>query len=173
MKIDTSLLSFRRLDISSIPDLLDIQEEAFEYAKGDSDFLRRNTYETLAPCFDEPSVVLGVFYEEKMIAFGILFCAGDGPENLAKDIDEVEDILENANLKLAIVRPEFRGNGIQYLLIQHLEESARRSGFKWLSVTVSPNNPWSLNNCKKCGYEEKKILRKYGGLTRVLLAKKI
>lgn len=173
MKIDTSVLKIKKLDISSIPALLDIQEEAFEYANGDTDFLRRNTVETFTPCFDDPSVVLGVFHEENMIAFGILYCAGETEENLAKDIDEVEDLTDNANLKLTIVRPDYRGNGLQRLLILELEKYAKESGFTYLSTTVSPGNPWSLNNCKKCGYTEVKILQKYGGLTRVLLAKKI
>ena len=173
MKIDKSILKIEKLDISSIPELLDIQEEAFEYAKGDTDFLRRNTVETLTPCFNEPSVVLGVFHLEKLVAFGILYYAGKTEENLAKDIDEVESLTDNANLKLTIVRPNYRGNGLQRLLILELEKYAKKSGFTYLSTTVSPNNPWSLTNCKKCGYKEVKILQKYGGLTRVLLAKKI
>ena len=146
---------------------------SIKYAKGDTDFLRRNTVETFTPCFADPSVVLGVFDGERMIAFGILYVAGDTKENLARDLDEVENILENANVKLVIVRPDYRGNGLQYLLIQRLEEYARESGFKWLSTTVSPTNPWSLDNCKKCGFTQRKILQKYGGLTRILLAKEI
>ena len=173
MKINISELTVKPIDISYIPTLLEIQEETFRHAGGSGDFLRRNTYETLAPCFEEPSVVLGVFYKEQMIAFGILYAAGQTKENLAYDIDEVTDVRENANLKLSIVRPDYRGNGIQQLLIVRLEQSARESGFKWISVTVSPDNPWSLNNCKACGYTEVKRLEKYGGLVRVLLAKKI
>ena len=173
MKIDASLFRIERLDIGSIPLLLEIQEEAFEHAGGNTDFLRRNTVETFTPCFDEPSVVLGVFHGDRPVAFGILYCAGETEENLAKDIDEVENLNDNANLKLTIVRPDYRGNGLQRRLILELEKYAQESGFSYLSTTVSPANPWSLNNCKECGYKEVKILQKYGGLTRVLLAKKI
>ena len=173
MKIDTTRLEYRKLDISYMDSLLDIQEEAFEYAKGETDFLRRNTVETFSPCFEDPSVVLGAFDGDTMVAFGIFYYAGETVENLAKDIDEVEDIKQNANLKLTIVRPAYRGNGLQYTLLCKLEEYAKAAGFKWISTTVSPTNPWSLNNCKKAGYEEVKILKKYGGLTRILLAKRI
>lgn len=173
MKINTNEITFEILTTESIPALLDIQDEAFEYAKGDSDFLRRNTYETLAVCFPLPSLVLGAFYQNKMIAFGILHAAGNTKENLALDLEEVEDICQNANVKLIIVRPEFRGNGLQATFITKLEEHAKKMGFKWLSSTVSPANPWSVNNLSKCGFTQRKVLQKYGGLQRFLFAKEI
>ena len=173
MKIDLNKITFEKLQKDSIETLLEIQEETFEYAKGDSDFLRRNTYETLEVCFNHPSLVLGAFYQDKMIAFGILYVAGNTKENLALDLDEVADVTQNANVKLVIVRPEFRGNGLQATIITKLEEHAKENGFTWLSSTVSPANPWSMNNLLKCGFNQAKILQKYGGLTRILYAKKI
>ncbi len=173
MKINIDDISFEVLQKDSIPTLLEIQEETFEFAKGDSDFLRRNTYETLEVCFAEPSVVLGAFYKGEMIAFGILYCAGNTKENLALDVDEIEDITQNANVKLIIVRPQYRGNGLQATFITKLEEHAKKAGFTWLSSTVSPANPWSMNNLLKCGFTQNKILQKYGGLQRILFAKKI
>ena len=173
MKIDTSLLSFRLLGEDSIPLLLDIQEEAFEAAKGDTDFLRRNTAETLAPCFLGNSRVLGAFWGGECVGFGILHAAGDGKENLAHDADCVEDILTSANVKLIIVRPLYRGNGIQRLLITRLEGYAKEMGYAWLCATVAPTNRYSLDNFLKTDFTEHKILKKYGGLTRALLVKKI
>ena len=173
MKINLSEVEFRKLDISCIPTLLDIQEETFEYAKGDTDFLRRNTTETFSLCFSGNSVVLGAYLKGEMVAFGILHCAEDTKENLAHDIDEVENILENANVKLIIVRPTYRGNGLQVALINKLSEYAIKSGYKWLSATVAPSNVWSENNFKKCGFKQVKILQKYGGMQRILLAKKV
>ena len=173
MKIDTKKLSFRLLDESAIPMLLDIQEEAFEAAKGDTDFLRRNTPETLSPCFLGNSRVLGAFLGEECVAFGILHAAEDGKENLAHDADCIENVLTSANVKLIIVRPAYRGNGIQRLLIHHLEAFAKEMGYAWLCATVAPTNRFSLDNFLKTGFEEHKILKKYGGLTRALLVKKI
>ena len=174
MKIDTSKVEYKKLGIDIIPILLAIQEEAFEHAKDvNPDFLRRNTYDTLAVCFEEPSLVLGAFYENEIIAFGILYVAGKTDENLAKDIDGVKDITENANVKLTIVRPNFRGNGLQSSIITKLEEHAKACGFKYLSSTVSPFNPWSQANLKKCNFTVHKILKKYGGLERILFVKEI
>lgn len=173
MKIDKNEFVYKPLGIESIPALLDLQEDAFAHAGDSTDFLRRNTYETLAPCFDGDSLVLGVFHGELLVAFGILYCAGDTKENLAHDLDEVEDVTENANVKLVIVRYEYRGNGLQKELIARLGEHARERGYKWLSSTVSPENPWSMNNLIANGYTEAKVLVKYGGLKRILFAKKI
>ena len=176
MKIDKSKITYKSLGIDIIPELLEIQEETFEFASAnnvDPDFLRRNTYETLAVCFEAPSLVLGAYYEEKLIAFGILYVAGKTDENLAKDIDGVEDVTTNANVKLTIVRPEYRGNSLQYELISKLGEYAKEQGFIWLSSTVSPANPWSQANLKKCGFTVHKILKKYGGMQRILFVKKI
>ena len=76
-------------------------------------------------------------------------------------------------MKLVIVRYEYRGNGLQKELIARLGEHARERGYKWLSSTVSPENPWSMNNLIANGYTEAKVLVKYGGLKRILFAKKI
>ena len=173
MKIDMTKVSFKPLTPDYIPELLEIQEETFAAAVGSTDFLRRNTEETLAVCFPEPSLVLGAYYEGEMIAFGILHAAGTTAENLAKDLDEVEDITQNANVKLTIVRPAYRGNGLQRALIMKLEEHAKACGFLWLSSTVSPENPWSRNNLVACGFTVAKILKKYGGLERYLFVKRI
>ena len=173
MIINKNELVYKSLGIESIPALLELQEDAFAHAGDSTDFLRRNTYETLAPCFEGDSLVLGVFHGELLVAFGILYCAGDTKENLAHDLDEVEDITENANVKLVIVRYEYRGYGLQKELIKRLGEHARECGYKWLSSTVSPENPWSMNNLLANGYFEAKILLKYGGLKRILFAKRI
>ena len=41
MKINISDVTFRPLDVSFIPALLEIQEETFAHAAGQKDFLRR------------------------------------------------------------------------------------------------------------------------------------
>lgn len=173
MKININDVVFKPLTPDSIPELLEIQEEAFIYANGNTEFLRRNTPETLGVCFPSPSLVLGAYYEGRMIAFGILHAAGETKENLAHDLDEVEDIRENANVKLVIVRPDYRGNRLQKILIDKLEEHAIGEGFKWLSSTVSPINEWSLNNLTACGFRAAKVLEKYGGMKRILFVKRI
>ncbi len=173
MKIDIQNLTYKPLSAESIPALLELQEDAFAHAGDSTDFLRRNTTETLLPCFSGDSLVLGAFDGDTLVAFGILYCAGDTKENLAHDLDEVADVTENANVKLVIVKYEYRGNGLQKELIARLCNHAEEKGYKWLSSTVSPENPWSMNNLVANGFTAAKVLVKYGGLKRILYAKQI
>ncbi len=173
MKLAIETLTTRLMGADEIPVLLQIQEEAFAAQAGDTDFLRRNTYETLAPCFSGGSRVLGVFSGEECIAFGILYDAEETKENLAYDVDCIDDILQSANVKLIIVRPAYRGNGLQRLLIDALQGYAKKNGKTWLCATVAPSNSYSMNNFIACGFTQHKVLQKYGGLQRALLIKAI
>ena len=173
IKIPLSEVTFRPLGIDAIPTLLEVQEETFVHAAGQKDFLRRNTEETFSLCFGKGSLVLGAYDGEEMIAFGILHAAGDTKENLALDLEFVEDVTQNANVKLIIVRPAYRGNGLQRAFIERMIDYAKDEGFRYLSSTVSPTNPWSKNNLEACGFTAVKVLKKYGGMERILLAREI
>lgn len=162
----------KKLNKDSIPVMLEIQEEAFKVLE-DPDLLRRNTYETLEVCFNEKSLVLGAYIDGEIAGFGILYDAGKDKENLAYSLDDVSDVENYVNVKLTIVRPAFRGKGIQRLLIEKLVEYAAKEGFKGACSTVSPKNNFSSNNLTKCGFEAVKTLVKYGGMKRILFYKKL
>lgn len=170
MQINTNEISYKILDIDSLQQLLVIQDEAFEYIK-DLDMLRRNTQESLAVCFEKPSVVIGAYYQQTLIGFGILYCAGNTKENLSIDLGELN--FQCANVKLIIVRPQYWGNGLQCVFIEKLQSYAKEIQMNCLCATVSPKNVWSLNNFVKMGYLPVKTTIKYGGLERVLLVKYI
>lgn len=174
MKIDTKEIVYKSLNKEHIALLLDMQEEAFSVHKGDPDFLRRNTYETLEVCFNNgDSLVLGAFYNDILIGFGILLDAKTTAENLAKDVELIQDKLTSANVKLIIVKPEYRGNGLQQIIITKLCEHAKKCSFSYVCATVAPSNSYSLNNFIACKFINYKTLNKYGGLSRVLLYKEL
>lgn len=162
--------TLKPLGIDSIPQLLEIQEETFKTLP-DKSLLRRNTYETLSVCFNDMSLVLGVFCDERLIAFGILYSAGDSDENLAKELDDCDDANNYTNAKLIIVRPQYRGYGLQKILLNELVDFACAKGFKGVVATVAPDNKYSLENCLSCGFKPVKNVVKYGGNARVLLLK--
>lgn len=175
MKVDVNKFEYRKLTEENIPDLLDFQEIIFSEDENAKETLRRNTYETFFPCFAPPSLVLGVFYEENMIAFGILYVAGEDHENLAYSLDnhELLNVKEYANFKIVIVKKDFRGNGIQSILMKKFEEYAKSIGMKVILATASPKNKYSTNNFDKGGYQLIKVIKKYGGLTRNLYGKEL
>lgn len=169
---DKREITFRVLGKDSVPVLLDIQEEAFAVLD-DPDLLRRNTEETLEVCFNEKSLVLGAYCGEEIAGFGILYAAGKDKENLAYSLDGCDDVENYVNVKLTIVRPAFRGIGIQRMLIERLTAYAAEEGFKGACSTVSPKNNYSSTNLTKCGFEAVKTLVKYGGKARILFYKKL
>lgn len=169
MKIDVNELKYLQLDESRIPDLLAFQEDVFNEDEEAKETLRRNTYETLKPCFNKESLVLGVYYQEEMIAFGILYFAGEDHENLAYSLDEVPgNIKEYGNVKLIIVKKNYRGNGIQRLLIEKFVDYARTFNYAGLLSTASPLNIPSCKSLERCNFKLAKVVKKYGGLTRNL-----
>ena len=163
-------ITFRSLEKDSVGMLLEIQEEAFAVLD-DPDLLRRNTAQTLECCFSERSLVLGAYCRGEIAGFGILYDAGQDEENLAKELDECDDITQYVNAKLIIVRPKFRGLGIQRMLIERMVAFAKANGFKGVLATVSPKNNYSSANLERCGFEAVKSIVKYGGKERILYFK--
>ena len=76
-------------------------------------------------------------------------------------------------MKLIIVSPEYRGNGLQGKLMARLEAVAVEKGKKLICATVSPLNSFSCNNFIKSGYAFHSTKEKYGGLLRSIYVKRI
>lgn len=152
--------------------MLELQEEVIRKLDN-PDILRRNTEDTLSPCFDPPSLVLGAFCDDLFVAFGILYYAGDDHENLAYSLDKHNDLYSYANIKVVIVKDGYRGHGLQQTFIRNFEEYAKTIGVKTLLSTVSPDNVYSCRNLEQCGFMSVKHLKKYGGKDRLLYLKDI
>lgn len=149
--------------------LLDIQEETFA-ALEDERLLRRNTPEMLESCLLPPHVTLGAWHGNALAAFSILYFP-EGQEDLSLSLAGVERTgLRAANYKLCIVRPAFRGSGLQYRLGLALEWYAKEARVGLLCATVSPRNSHSMENIRKMGYTYNRTLTKYG-LERALYYK--
>lgn len=171
MKLAENEFEFIRCGEESLEEICAIQEETFR-TLDNPELLRRNTKETLLACLREPHTTLGAYYDGRMAAFAVLYVANDSAENLGRDIGVTEEELPKvANVKLVIVRGEFRGNGLQRRLIQRLEELARNQGIQTLCATVSPENDYSIRNFEALGYRFYACKTKYGNLKRNLYAK--
>lgn len=162
----------KKLDSTYIPAMLDLQDEVIGKLDN-TDILRKNTIDTLSPCFDPPSLVLGAFCDDLFVAFGILYYAGDDHENLAYSLDAHDDLYTYANIKVVIVKDGYRGHGLQKTFIRDFEKYAKTIGVNTLLSTVSPDNMYSCRNLEQCGYISVKRLKKYGGKDRLLYMKNL
>lgn len=158
--------TFRQCSKADLAQIMFIQQETLDNLEN-PDLLRRNTEEMLSSCLEEPHFTLGVYSNENLIAFGILYDGMTTSENIGFDMDiDTEKLNEVINFKLVIVRPEYRGNGLQKQIINVLCEKAKDRNKKIICATVSPENTHSIRNFEQCGFEFHSTKTKYGGLTR-------
>ncbi len=139
----------------------------------DKSLLRENNAEMFTSCVNFPNLTLGIFNPtEELVALGILCDMRGTNEDLSLGLlQHTVDV--SANLKLIMVRKDFRGLGMQNKLMSLLEEYARNNGYTHLCTTVSPNNIHSLRNIENMGYVYDHSEEKYGGLLRSVLVKKL
>lgn len=162
MKIPEHEFEFCLCGPDCLEEILDIQEETLALLPN-PELLRRNTKEMLAECLQLPNKTMGAWYKGQLVAFAVLYYPVVQEESLAVYLDDPALLnMRSANLKLIIVRPGFRGNGLQYKLSARLEEYAREDGVEMLCGTVSPLNEHSMANMLKLGFQYAKIIHKYG-----------
>lgn len=157
----TETLNFGPLAAEDLGQMLEIQEEAFAEMK-DVSLLRRNTPEMLAECLQVPHWTLGAWEGGRLAAFSVLYVSHEASEDLSLSLQDVEWRGGAANNKLCIVRPEYRGRGLQLRLGGMIEDEARKRGFALLCATASPLNTYSCRNLEAQGYRKNCCLEKYG-----------
>jgi GNAT superfamily N-acetyltransferase len=99
-----------------------------------------------------------------LVGFAVLYVPqpGDG-EDLSVLLTKVDAAAHtSANFKICIVRPQWRGRGLQVLLGKHLGREARARGIDLLCATASPYNKPSVHSLLALGYQADHILTKYG-----------
>ena len=87
-------------------------------------------------------------------------------------LDE-DQIKKEAIMDTVAVLPEARGQNLQFLLMHAVEEKLREMGYRYLTATVHPDNPYSLRNALKRNYKIMTTKEKYGGYLRHILLKNL
>jgi len=169
--IVTENISYQKCDKTHLADIMKIQRDAL-LIMTDKTLLRENSEDKLALCLLEPHYTLGAFYEDKLIAFAILYVGGETEENLGLSLEDIDHVANDVvNLKLIIVSKEFRGNKLQISLVRKLEELAIEKRFYYICATIATNNEHSTKNFEKLGYHFEKQEIKYEGFMRNLYRK--
>lgn len=79
-----------------------------------------------------------------------------------------EELLRVVHMDTAAVHPDYRGLGLQRILMQEAEKYAAGMGARILLTTVHPDNRFSLNNILQQGYAIAKQVPKYGSVRCIL-----
>ena len=98
---------------------------------------------------------------------------GLGAHNYGYDLDmEADALMKVVCMESAAVHPDYRGMGIQKLLLERAEAQLTGNGERYLMGTIHPENVFSLNNALKQGDQICRTIEKYGSV-RHLVCKKI
>lgn len=134
-----------------------------------------STKESFLGCMRNLGTILGCFTKEDgLIAMGVYNKYGYDKENYGYDLGlEGEDLLKIGQIESTIVKSEYRGNKLQKVICDLLEEFAKKDGLKLIGATVSPINKYSLDTFINSGYSIEKEKIKYGGYRRLIIKKEL
>ena len=92
---------------------------------------------------------------------------------VVRETGEAADFFCISHMESAAVHPDYRGRGLQGKLLQEAERIERQRGTRFLMATVHPDNVYSLRNLEAAGFQCIQETRKYGGLRRKVLCKRL
>lgn len=114
--------------------------------------------------------IYGAFLDDKMVAW-IFLSVSNRMKEIKNYIPDIEG--KCADIDGVIVLPEYRGNGLQKILVNYLEDRAKEKGITNIVAEVTFDNEYSLNNLKYLGYEIKTWYQKDENIKRHILLKKL
>ncbi len=114
--------------------------------------------------------VYGAFLNNKMIGW-IFLSVSDRMKEIKGYIPNIKG--KCADIDGVIVLPEYRGNNLQNILVEYIEQRARELNIKNIVAEVTFGNNYSLNNLQKLGYEIKTWYQKDKFIKRHILLKEL
>ncbi len=174
MKINIKDIEIRLCTSENAHEIYLVQNEVIDYFKEEEKgfFLpfKESSYLRIVNDPINDGEIYGAFYQDKMIAW-IFLSVSNRMEEIKSYIPEINGTC--ADIDGVIVLPEYRGNGIQKILVNYLEKKAKEKGINNIVAEVTFGNTHSLNNLQELGYEIKTWYQKDEHIKRHLLLKKI
>lgn len=173
-KIDTNILEIRTCNSEDVEDIYNIQEIVIDnFKENEKGYFLPFTKEWYLRIVNNPEKdgeIYGAFYNNKMIAW--IFLSVSGRMQQIKSL--IPDINGScADIDGVIVLPEYRGNGLQKILVRYLEDRAKEKGIDNIVAEVTFGNEFSLKNLQDLGYEIKTWYQKDKSIKRHILLKEL
>jgi hypothetical protein len=161
-----------RLDEGQLPQVMELQKIICRNLQR-PDLLQVFTKDFMKQHIGERGVVLGVFVEERLIAFRNLYYpkSNDSEWNLGIDLNLAEDQLTKVvNFQMVCVHPDFRGNRLALMLNRMALQILRNRGrHPHVCATVSPYNIWNIPVLLATGFHIARLKIKYGDKVRYIV----
>lgn len=167
-------VNLKNLDESYIEKIIELENNILEGLDNKELYATTDKEEFIHYMKSSGRILGYVTEEDTLVAMGVYVEKGYDKGNYGYDIDlKGEELLKVGQIESTVVRAEYRGNRLQKIICEILEDIARAEGNTLLCATASPYNEFSVSTFKKLGYKIEKDKLKYGGLRRYVLVKRL
>lgn len=172
--ININDLKIRLCTSEDVKDIYELQNIVIDYFKENEKgyFLpfKEESYLRIVNNSINDGEIYGAFLKNKMIAWIFL--------SVSSRMKEIKSFIPDINGKCAdidgvIFLPEYRGNGLQKILVNYLEKKAKEKGIDNVVAEVTFGNEYSLKNLQDLGYEIKTWYQKDEKIKRHILLKRL
>lgn len=164
---------YRELDLNYIDEIMRLQDIIMEGLEN-KDLYSPTNKEGFIESLKKGKILGYLNEKEELIAMAVYVKNGYDEGNYGYDLDvKGEDLLKVGQVESTVVKSDYRGNGLQKILCEKIENIAKEDNIELLTATASPYNKYSVSTFENLGYEIKKDKMKYGGLRRYVLAKRL
>src|SRR5690606_26632882 len=162
------------LDETHIPELVTLQQEVVD-ALPDKAILQPLDNDELSFILSGNGLMIGVFVEEKLIAFRALLEPMIDEEHLGYDIGlkTEEELRKVLYQEISNVHPDYRGYGLQRTMADIIMQQVDESKFNTVCATVMPGNIASLKDKFSQHMHIAALKLKYGGKLRYVFMKSL
>ncbi|MEZ0171339.1 GNAT family N-acetyltransferase [Microvirga sp. TS319] len=133
-----------------------------------ADWVRRETPDFFADILDGNGLGLGVFHEERLIAYALIQTRLEPEDDLCALLGYAA-ARPTAKLCGSAVDPDYRGRGLQQALSRERLAFGRRTGIERFFATAAPQNCPSWMSLMRAGLMIAALGERYGGRLRYTL----
>lgn len=163
------------LDLSYIDKIMELQRNIYDGLEN-KEFYSCSNREEFEETINGKGKIIGCVSldENELIAIGVYVEYGYESHNYGYDVGlKGEELLKVGQLESTVVLENYRGNRLQKIMCEILEEVGKKSGIKYVCATAAPDNKYSVNTFKNLEYKIMADKLKYGGLRRYVLMKEL
>ena len=176
-KSDGSIVEaeIKLLDLNYMGAIMDLQHNIYDGLENKS-FYSCSDKEDFENAIKGKGEIIGCvsLMDDELIAMGVYMEYGYEDHNYGYDINiQGEEILKVGQLESTVVSENYRGNKLQKIICEILEEIGSKAGMKYICATAAPDNKYSVNTFLDLGYSIMADKLKYGGLRRYVLMKEL
>lgn len=174
MKINTNEITIKLCTEQDVESIYSIQQEIInhfkEHEQGYYLPFKKESFQRIVNDPINDGEIYGAFYKGKMIAW-IFLSVAPRMEELKRKIPSIKGTC--ADIDGILVLPEYRGNNLQNILVNHLENRCKELGIDNVVAEVTFGNDYSLRNLEKTGYIIKTYYQKDKNIKRNILLKEL